>query len=316
MRNSFFRLAFAALAAAVTFAGASIASAQPYGNNPTYMPTPVLGATTLAAPGTVVFNTNNINTLDCRVSGTNTGVVGQFQITSERAGVPTWSSVDGYGIGSPAVSTVTGNGFWRVRTQGAAQARFNLTAISTGSIVVACSGSAGDGVLMDLPSRKATYSASITGLVAASAATDIFTINGSATKNIRVTRIQVSGRATAVAGADIQLVKRSAADTGGTSTAPTAVPNESTSAAASATLAAYTVNPTTGAAVGNVRTQQLYLGNLTTGVSGPPAVFTFGTQPFEQEILLSGAAQGLAVNLNGGTYSGNLIDIDIEWTED
>lgn len=163
-------------------------------------------------------------------------------------------------------------------------------------------------------SSMLTYSASIKGLVAASSATDIFEIKGAAGKVVRITRLQVSGRATAAASVDIAVIKRSTANTGGTSTAPAAVPHDSTFGAGTATLKAYTVNPTTGTSIGTLRQQQLFLGDLTTGGPGAAMVLNFGDRPAACPNL-RGVLESLCVNLNAETASGNLLDIDVEWTE-
>ena len=167
---------------------------------------------------------------------------------------------------------------------------------------------------VDPTGQKLTYSASITGLAAASAATDIFTIAGSGTKSIRITRITISGVATAATVADVQLIIRSAADTSGTHTTPTSVANDQGNAtAATATLLAYTANPSLGATVGQIRSVKVNLGTVTG--SSTPQPWTFNT-PGAQEINLHGTTQVLAINLNGATITGGSFDIDIEWTEE
>lgn len=163
---------------------------------------------------------------------------------------------------------------------------------------------------------KATYSASITALASAASATDIFTITGSATKTIRVTRLEVSGQATTAAAAQVVLAVRSTANTSGTSTAPTAVPHDSASAAASATIKAYTVNPTTGTLVGNIKAAYVFLAAPATAtVCSEPLFLDFGLRP-SQAIVLRGITQVLAVNLNAATVTGGAFDINIEWTEE
>lgn len=162
---------------------------------------------------------------------------------------------------------------------------------------------------------KVAYSASITGLVPAAAATDIFTLIGSATKTIRVTRIQISGVATAAAAVDVQIIKRSTAGSGGTSTSPTMVPNDSLDGAATALAKAFTANPTVGTIVGLIRSQKI---TLTTGAGAIPLVQTlieFGTN-FARAITLRGAAEQIAINWNAQTVTGNSVNIDIEWTEE
>ena len=161
---------------------------------------------------------------------------------------------------------------------------------------------------------KVTYSASATALVPAAAATDMFTITGSATKTIRVLRIDISATQTTAGENTIVLLKRSTANTAGTSTAPTAVPHDSASAAGTATVLAYTANPTTGTLVGNLRSRKIAFQGAT-GTTSDVAVFDFGNRP-GQAIVLRGVSQVLALNLNGATITGGSCAISVEWTEE
>lgn len=173
--------------------------------------------------------------------------------------------------------------------------------------------------------QKQSYSAAVVGLVPAASPTDIFTLTGSATKTVRVTRIGITGTTDSPVpvALNVVLLRRSAADTGGTSSSsPTPVPHDSTNAAVSATVLAYTANPTgLGALVGTaLRNQKLTLTLATytaTDFPSPPGiVWDFGSRP-SQDIVLRGITQVLAVNLNGVSVVGNaLLDIDIEWTEE
>jgi hypothetical protein len=162
---------------------------------------------------------------------------------------------------------------------------------------------------------KATYCASIIGLAAAATATDIFTITGSATKTIRVTRIKATATQTTGLQQNIVLLKRSTANTGGTSTTPTVVPIDSTNAAGTAVVRAYTVNPTTGTLVGNIRAEKILVPAAGTLVANPGALWDFGARP-AQAVVLRGVAEVLAVNLNSTTMTGNNWNIDIEWSEE
>lgn len=161
---------------------------------------------------------------------------------------------------------------------------------------------------------RQTYSASVTGLAPAVAATDIFLINGSATKTVRITRIQISGIATAAGAYAVQLIKRSAANSGGTSTAPTVVPHDSTDAAATAVVLAYTANPTPGTAVGTMQVKTITVSTAAGAIPIVPTEMNFEMRD-EQPIVLRGTAQGLAINLNGVTMTGGVLSIDITWTE-
>lgn len=166
---------------------------------------------------------------------------------------------------------------------------------------------------------KATYSASITNLASAASATDILTITGSATKTIKVMRITISGTTTTQGWQDILLIKRSAANTAGTSTAPTIVSRDSTNAAATATVLAYTANPTLGAAIGTMNVQKYYMPIAASGGNQVGANdflrFDLADGPV-QAVTLRGTTQVLAVNLNGVTIAGPAFDIDIIWTEE
>ncbi len=108
-----------------------------------------------------------------------------------------------------------------------------------------------------------------TNLAVASGATDFLTIVGSSTKKIEVLKITLGGLATALTVADIVLLKRSTANSGGTSTAPTAVPLDSNDIAASAAVKAYTANPATlGTLVGNILSRKVVLDAAATPGNG------------------------------------------------
>lgn len=164
---------------------------------------------------------------------------------------------------------------------------------------------------------KTTYSASITNLVAATTATDIFTISGSATKTVRVLLIGISGTQNVATNNDIILLKRSTLNTGGISTSPTEVPHDSSNSAATAIVKAYTANPTLGTLIGILKSSKLTM-STTSGngnVSQSLLRWDFGTRP-GQAIILRGVNEMFSINFNGVTAPGNLIDINIEWTEE
>lgn len=163
--------------------------------------------------------------------------------------------------------------------------------------------------------RKATYSGGAVGLVLAASTTDFFTIYGSATKTVRVTRIAINGISTTAAIVDVQLLLRSTANTSGTSTVPTAQQHDSLDGAATATLAAYTANPTLGTGTATIiRVAKLGFPVASVAASVGQLVWNFGTNNAEA-IRLRGTAQGLCLNLNGLTVTGGAADIDVEWTE-
>lgn len=162
--------------------------------------------------------------------------------------------------------------------------------------------------------QRYTYSAAIQGLAPAASATDIFTLTGSASMTVRLLRVRVSGiKTTAGAAVDFQLLKRSTADTGGTSTAPTIIPYDKNSPAATAVVAAYTANPTAGTSVGLLAVDNIFIPLAT--AAGGLIDWNFGNRP-GQAIVLRGAADQACLNLNGVTIGGGALDVWVEWTED
>jgi hypothetical protein len=159
-----------------------------------------------------------------------------------------------------------------------------------------------------------TYSAAITGLAVANNATDIFTITGSATKTVRIKHISMDGTQTTAGNINVQLIKRSTANSAGTSTVPTAVSFDSVNAAATATVRAYTANPTLGTTVGTIHSEKLFVPTTTT--VGDELKFDWSYEDGTQLPTLRGTGEVLAINLNATTVSGNNFNIDIIWTEE
>jgi len=164
-------------------------------------------------------------------------------------------------------------------------------------------------------SSKTTYSAVAVAIAPAASATDVFTITGTASKTVRVLRVGISGTQTTAGMVNIVLAKRSTANSSGTSAAATAVPNDSGNAEATATVLSYTVNPTTGTLVGNVRAGMVLISGTASVAPNEMTVYDFGNLP-GQCIVLRGTAQVLAVNLNGVTVTGGSMTYWVEWTEE
>lgn len=163
---------------------------------------------------------------------------------------------------------------------------------------------------------RATYSASIVGLVAANTATDVFTIYGSATKTVRITKLVLSGQQTTGGIVTVQVIKRSAANTAGTSSSPAGTPHDSADAAATATVRAYTVNPTgLGAAVGSpLRAEKIFV-PATTSLFAQNLVIDFAARNVKPWTL-RGTSEGVCLNLNGTTWTGNTLNCYVEWVEE
>jgi hypothetical protein len=184
--------------------------------------------------------------------------------------------------------------------------------LTTGNYAAAQSDITGS-VFINNDGRKRTYSCFATFTPVAG---DIAVLSGNASNVVRIHRIEVSMSTTGTAGVEqVQLVKRSAADTGGTSAAMTAVPHDSAFAAAVSVALRYTAAPALGAAVGPIRGVQFFDdSNAATGAN--TWLWTFGDgRGGAAAVVLRGVAQQLAINL-GGVIAAQTVTVSFEWTEE
>jgi hypothetical protein len=156
-----------------------------------------------------------------------------------------------------------------------------------------------------------TYSATAS-ITAAASATDIAAIFGNATTTVNVTKIRISGIQTTTGTVEVLAIRRSTANSGGTSSNFSVAQHDASDPANSSTPIAYTANPTPGTAAGTLRRQYLPVGSAASGLSGD-YIFEFGENG--KPIVLSGTAQGMAINLNGVTVTGGVFTVTIEWGE-
>lgn len=165
------------------------------------------------------------------------------------------------------------------------------------------------------PFQPKTYSASFSALsLPQTGAMDAACLVGSATRTVKVIRVAVNGVNTTAQSSVVNLVKRTAASTGGTSTNATAVNLDSLDAAATATFTGYTVANTPGAGVA-MRAAAIGFGPATAAAT-LPLVWDFNAQLLQKPLVLRGVAQAACVNFpNAFTTSGTLLDVDVTWTE-
>lgn len=168
--------------------------------------------------------------------------------------------------------------------------------------------------LISTVEKRATYSASIINLAVVTGATDFWTISGSATKTIIVKRLLFSGTAQATAQCDINMLVRSSANSGGSSSAISCVPHDSTNAACTATVLGYTANPTLGTLVGLIRSVDYTLVAENSNAIADIREFDFGTEE-DQGIVLRGTSELLALNFNADAGNSVKIHVSVEWRE-
>lgn len=171
--------------------------------------------------------------------------------------------------------------------------------------------------------RRHTYTAKSVELVPAASATNIFCINASSTKTITVRRVVIGGTAGTAITTPFLLYRRVSQDTGGTAATslalPVAVPHISSDSAATATLTAYTANPTVVDSSPSLMGALLVDLPVTTAAGGRvdvERIFGTGNDMFSKGLdLLKGSNQQLCVNLNGVSVSSGVLAITMEWQE-
>ncbi len=164
---------------------------------------------------------------------------------------------------------------------------------------------------------KATYSAVVPDITPAATATDIVVIKGSASKTIRINYIQVTADATNPSVIDFYVYKRSAPDTGGTSSAVTTIAHDSADSAATAVVLSYSANPSALGSGVLIRANHYALpAAASTGYPGAPWSEEFGKRN-DKTVVLHGANEMLAIGLNGQTIpAGTALYVTVEWTEE
>lgn len=155
-----------------------------------------------------------------------------------------------------------------------------------------------------------SYSASAV-VSSASSATDISVLPGNANNTVLVTEVRVSCTQTTAGNVELHIIKRGSADSGGTSSGMTEVPDDANYSAADSALLTYTANPTINGTVGDI--DIVKLGCMATGTTVPNDLYIGNFR--QKPIVLRGTAQQLAVNLNSATVSGGSFAITWKWIE-
>jgi hypothetical protein len=217
------------------------------------------------------------------------------------------------GVGGNLSSNGAAAGTNRVGTlDGIAQTSYNNgTAATQGRDVAPNVGT--DGLLWTaaLPAiRPASFVAS--KKFAASSTTDNAVMPGNASNTVLLTAIKVTCTQTTAGNISVEILKRSAADTAGTSAAMTAVPDDSNySAAVSAPLSYTGTGPSVGAAVGDVDNAQI--GCMAAATATPNDIYILNRR--QKPIVLRGVAQQVAVNTGNAAISGGNLTVTFEWIE-
>ncbi len=164
---------------------------------------------------------------------------------------------------------------------------------------------------------KATYTYSIQATAPGYATPqDWIVLRGSATKLLKVVRVEISGAITTAAGYTVSLKKHTIANTGGTSTNPTPIKHDSNDGTASGTVLLYTVAPTTDGTATIWKYIRLFLQAPNAAAVANSYVWEAGAS-IGEPMTLRGVAQELAFNLGGVAIgTGQVYDFAITWSEE
>lgn len=170
--------------------------------------------------------------------------------------------------------------------------------------------------------RVPTYSATSVGLVPASSATDIYCISAGTSKNVSIRRIAISGTAGTAITTPFLIYRRSALGTSGTAATglalPVATPLNPTDPASTATLTAYTANPTVASSPILMDALMVDL-PVTTAAGGATTVaniYGTGLDFFNRGLDINkNTTSQICVNLNGVSVSSGVLNINMQWQE-
>lgn len=163
------------------------------------------------------------------------------------------------------------------------------------------------------PERN-TYGAGVLGFTLAATPTDILTIQGSASKIIRIKSIIINGNSATLAAYPVSLIRRSTAHTGGTSTVIVAGKHDTSDPNSAAVIRYFTAN---AAPVGTT-VATLHVGRVIAASASnlDRLPFQYAWQN-DKAIVLRGVGEFLAINMGGTALAGaTTMDVDILWTEE
>jgi hypothetical protein len=334
------------IAGTLEISGAAPQGKIPIGNGTSYVPgdplvqgTQAAGSTTATNPvsvggydtsGTPVLRTETL--LNSAPAGTEYGFVTRNipsgTQTVSVSGTPSVSVSNTPAVTSSQLpSALDGSGYLKVHEQGNATISGTVTAnAGAGTFNIQSNASinvnqvGGNAVATDSNGRQilkiypdtttASYYAS-GNVSSAASATDIAVLAGNATNTVLVNRVQVTCTQTTAGIVTLKLIRRSTADSSGTSSSMTIGKDDTNfSAAGTAAPLVYTANPTTGTTDSTIDT--VSFGCMASGSATPNDIYIY--RPLKP-LVLRGTSQQLAVNLNGATVSGGSFNVTFNWEE-
>lgn len=162
--------------------------------------------------------------------------------------------------------------------------------------------------------ERATFGAGVDTITLAATPTDILTIQGAANKVIRLKSVILNGLSATTGGYPALFIRRSAANTGGTSVVLQGYAHDTNDGSPAAVVRYYTANPSAlGTAVGTLHAGRFV---ASTASNLDRLILQYSWQN-DKSIVLRGPNDFLAINLKGSTLAATTtVDIDLLWTEE
>ena len=162
-----------------------------------------------------------------------------------------------------------------------------------------------------------TYAYRAADISPAATPTDVLALVGAKGKCIRITKIGVSGSATAAALVDLYITKRTTLNGGGVLTNPTATKYDSLDPAPSATLVLYSANAASLGTGSGLEGDKIYL-PAQASPAGEPTHWMVDYTGIEAKCpILRNANESISINFAGASMpAGTSLYLYIEWTEE
>lgn len=170
---------------------------------------------------------------------------------------------------------------------------------------------------LQVPAVKSSYVAFSAPFTPGATPQDVFSITGDASKVVRVLCMFISSTQTTGGVNGWQVVKRSTANSGGTSALVTIVRSDPADNAAAAIVRQYTTNPTAGALVGN--SWSGFIGSPAPAAVMPAHIGAFVnfTEELGKPMILRSTSDVLSWNFGGVALPAGLsVRAGVFWTEE
>lgn len=144
-------------------------------------------------------------------------------------------------------------------------------------------------------------------------AVDVWQLQGVNLKTVKIRYVRIGGTAVAARTQSLNLIRRSATDTGGAPTNPVARPADTSDAPSGVVVSQFTTSPTPGAAISVLESTTFVL--VTSGSLQDRAIFDY-SQLVSKAPVLNNANDFYCVGFGGiGLVATDKLECSIWWTE-